>query len=199
MYISISGLIGSGKTTLATKLSEALNLPVYYEPVVDNVYLKDFYANPAKYSFPLQVYLLSKRFSQQQQIIWSGKGGVQDRTIYEDGIFAGVLRDSGLMEQRDYETYQALFEQMSHLMARPSVIIHLDISAEESLRRIQLRDRECEKSITLEYLQQLKTAYDSFIERISHQIPVIKLEYNEFIATEKIVDLIKETFHIKLI
>ena len=38
----------------------------------------------------LQVYLLNKRFSQQQQIIWSGRGGVQDRTIYEDSVFARV-------------------------------------------------------------------------------------------------------------
>ena len=27
---------------------------------------------------------------QHQQIIWQGKGGVQDRTIYEDTIFARV-------------------------------------------------------------------------------------------------------------
>ena len=40
-----------------------------------------------KYSFALQVYLLNKRFKQQQQIIWQGKGGVQDRTIYEDSVF----------------------------------------------------------------------------------------------------------------
>ena len=40
-----------------------------------------------KYGFALQVYLLNKRFKQQQQIIWQGKGGVQDRTIYEDSVF----------------------------------------------------------------------------------------------------------------
>lgn len=46
---------GAGKTTLATALAKQLNLPVYYEPVIDNVYLADFYQNPAKYSFALQV------------------------------------------------------------------------------------------------------------------------------------------------
>lgn len=63
---------------------------MHYEPVKDNVYLADFYKDMKKHSFAMQVYLLNKRFMQQQQIVWSGKGGVQDRTIYEDSVFARV-------------------------------------------------------------------------------------------------------------
>ena len=55
LFISISGLIGAGKTTLATKLAEKMNLPCFYEPVIDNTYLADFYKDPARFSFPLQV------------------------------------------------------------------------------------------------------------------------------------------------
>ncbi len=50
------------------------------------------------------MYLLNRRFQQHQQIIWSGKGGVQDRTIYEDTVFAKVLMDEGSMEPREYQT-----------------------------------------------------------------------------------------------
>ena len=67
-----------------------MNLPVFFEPVLDNAYLEDFYRDKGRYAFPLQVYLLNRRFQQHQQIIWSGKGGVQDRTIYEDTVFAKV-------------------------------------------------------------------------------------------------------------
>ena len=45
-FIGISGLIGAGKTTLARELGKVLNLPVYYEPIVENEYLEDFYMNP---------------------------------------------------------------------------------------------------------------------------------------------------------
>ena len=55
LFISISGLIGAGKSTLATKLAEKMQLPCFYEPVIDNAYLADFYKDPARYSFPLQV------------------------------------------------------------------------------------------------------------------------------------------------
>ena len=53
-------------------------------------YLEDFYRDKKRYGFPLQVYLLNRRFKQHQQIIWSGAGAVQDRTIYEDTVFAKV-------------------------------------------------------------------------------------------------------------
>lgn len=58
IFISISGLIGAGKSTLATKLAEKMGLPCFYEPVMDNEYLADFYKDPARYSFPLQVKML---------------------------------------------------------------------------------------------------------------------------------------------
>ena len=80
LYISISGLIGAGKSTLATALGKVLDLPVYYEPIGDIEYLSDFYTNIAKYSFPMQIYLLNKRFQQQQQIIWQKAGAIQDRS-----------------------------------------------------------------------------------------------------------------------
>lgn len=131
LFIGISGLIGAGKSTLATALAKELNLPVYYEPVIDNEYLADFYQDMEKYSFQLQVYLLNKRFKQQQQIIWEGKGGVQDRTIYEDSVFARMLRDSGHMDERDFRTYMELFSNMSNFMKKPNVIVHLDVSPEE--------------------------------------------------------------------
>ena len=135
VYISIAGLIGAGKTTLATALGDVLKLPVHYEPVTDNVYLEDFYRDMKRYGFPLQIYLLNKRFRQQQQIVWEGRGGVQDRTIYEDAIFAKMLRDDGLMEEREYQTYLSLFNNMSNFMRKPNIIVYLDVTPEESHRR----------------------------------------------------------------
>lgn len=194
VFIGISGLIGAGKSTLATALGKRLNLPVYYEPVQDNEYLEDFYKDIKAHAFAMQVYLLNKRFSQQQVIIWQGKGGVQDRTIYEDSIFAKMLRDSGLMQDRDYNTYISLFQHMSNFMKKPNVIVHLDVSAEESMRRISMRNRGCELGITLEYLQNLKKAYDVFICEIARLIPVIKVNYEQFRTADEMAEAIAEKY-----
>ncbi|XP_064403793.1 deoxyadenosine kinase-like [Halichondria panicea] len=190
LFISISGLIGAGKSTLATKLAERMNLPVFYEPVIDNVYLSDFYKDPARFSFPLQVYLLNRRFQQHQQIIWTGRGGVQDRTIYEDSVFAKVLKDSGLMEEREYQTYCSLFSNMSNFMKKPNLIVHLDVSPAESKRRIELRQRECESTISLDYLENLHGAYEEFMADIARIIPVIRVNYEKFRSADEMADMI---------
>jgi deoxyadenosine kinase len=190
IFISISGLIGAGKTTLATKLAEKMNLPCFYEPVIDNEYLVDFYQNPARYSFPLQVYLLNRRFQQHQSIIWQGQGGVQDRTIYEDSVFAKVLMESSLMEEREYRTYCSLFSNMSNFMKKPNLIVHLDVSPEESLARIKTRSRDCESTITVEYLEKLHEAYEGFISDIARIIPVIRVNYEKFHTADEMADMI---------
>mmetsp|Transcript_8594 Transcript_8594/g.35822 ORF Transcript_8594/g.35822 Transcript_8594/m.35822 type:complete len:249 (+) Transcript_8594:34-780(+) len=194
LFIGISGLIGAGKSTLCTALGAKLGLPCYYEPVIHNEYLEDFYKDQKTYAFPLQVYLLNKRFKQQQQIIWSGKGGVQDRTIYEDSVFARMLKDSGMMSARDYRTYCDLFSNMSHFMCKPNIIIHLHVTPKESMDRIAARGRDCESGISLEYLEQLYNAYEAFIREISRVIPVIKVNYSEFHDVDEMAEMIKEEY-----
>ena len=194
VFIGISGLIGAGKTTLAEALAKELNLPVFYEPVTNNEYLKDFYTDMKRYAFPMQIYLLNKRFKQQQQIVWNGTGGVQDRTIYEDSVFARMLCDSGYMEEREYKTYLELFQNMSNFMKKPNIIVHLDLTPEESLRRIQLRNRQCEQSISLEYLNALYKAYEDFVNEIAKVIPVIKVDYQRFHSADQMAKVVKQEY-----
>ena len=54
-------------------------------------------------------------------------------------IFAKMLMEQGLLEKRDFETYRALSENMANFMKRPNLIVHLDVSPEESLARIKSR------------------------------------------------------------
>lgn len=193
-FIGIAGLIGAGKSTLATALGQHLNMPVYYEPVDDNVYLADFYQDPAKHGFAMQIYLLNRRFQQHQEIIWRGQGGVQDRTIYEDSIFAKTLMQQGLIDQRDYDTYLNLFKHMSHFMCRPSVIIFLDLSPEASMERIKMRARDVEAGVPLEYLRLLHRGYEEFIEDISRSTPVIRVPWEQFKDTSEVVKVVEEAF-----
>lgn len=194
LFIGIAGMIGAGKSTLARALGEHLDLDVYYEPVADNVYLEDFYADPGACAFAMQIYLLNRRFQQHQEIIWRGRPAVQDRTIYEDAIFAKMLAAQGLMEQRDYDTYLGLFRHMSNFMCRPHLIVYLDVPPEESRRRITTRAREFEQGIPLDYLHALYQGYEEFIADISKLIPVIRVDYNRYATAEEMADIIRREY-----
>ena len=193
-FIGISGLIGAGKTTLAKALGKVLNLPVYYEPIIENEYLEDFYRDMKRYSYSFQIYLLNCRFRQHQQVLWNGTGGIQDRTLYEDSIFAKVLYEDGNMEEREYKTYLNLFKSMSNFMKKNTLIIHLDCKPEESLERIKRRARGCETGITLDYLQKLYKGYEEFIKQISKVIPVLRINYSKFKTAEEMAEIIKKEY-----
>jgi deoxyadenosine kinase len=190
LFIGIAGMIGAGKSTLARSLGEHLAIDVYYEPVENNEYLEDFYRDTKRYSFATQIYLLNKRFQQHQEIIWRGRSAVQDRTVYEDSIFARMLAASGLMEERDYRTYLELFRNMSNFMCKPNLIVYLDVTPERSMERIRARGREVENEISLEYLTALYQGYQDFVTEISRVIPVIRVDYDRFPTTEEMARVI---------
>jgi deoxyadenosine kinase len=194
LFIGIAGLIGAGKTTLATALGEHLGLPVYFEPVADQAYLSDFYRDTARYAFSTQIYLLNRRFQQHQEIIWRGTGGVQDRTIYEDAVFARTLVQQGLMEERDYATYLQLFRHMSNFMCRPNLIVYLDLSPETSMERVRQRARDVESGISLEYLTALRVNYEEFIVDISRFVPVVRVNWEEFRNAEEMATVIEREY-----
>jgi len=193
MFIGISGIIGAGKTTLTTNLAKELNYPTYYEPVKENAYLTDFYADPKRWGAMMQFYLLAKRFEQHQQIVWNGQGNaVQDRTIYEDTIFAEMLYEDGLIDKRDYDTYIAHFNVMKRYLVYPDTIIYLEVSPEVAMKRIAKRGRTMETTITIDYLKSLEEGYNKFLDDMSQWTTVIRVDYNEYQPVEMFLKLIEQ-------
>ena len=165
-FLAIAGNIGVGKTHLTRWLGEALGWEIFYEPVIDNPYLDDFYADMRRWSFHLQVFFLSRRFEMHRKMMDNLLSCVQDRTIYEDAeIFARTLHSTGAMDDRDFENYQALFASMTSYLRPPDTIIYLRASVDTLVRRIGQRGRECERNIERAYLQLLNDAYDDWAAR----------------------------------
>lgn len=165
MHIAIAGNIGAGKTTLTERLAYHYGWEPHFEDVEENPYLVDFYDDMKRWAFNLQVYFLNSRFSTVLQIHQSGKTVIQDRTIYEDAyIFAPNLFDMGLMNRRDFDNYLSLFELMSKLVKAPDLLIYLKASVPTLVKQIQLRGREYENNIRLDYLKNLNERYDDWID-----------------------------------
>ena len=135
-----------------------------------------------RWSFNLQIYFLHTRFKQIVDIKKSCNNIVQDRTIYEDAyIFAPNLHAMGLMNTRDFENYQAIFELLSSFIQPPDLLIYLKGNVPALVKQIQKRGREYENSIRLDYLTSLNQRYEDWItEYDKGKLLVIDIEELNF-------------------
>ena len=174
MHIAISGNIGCGKTTLTRMLAEHYGWEPRFESVTNNPYLADFHDDMERWSFNLQIYFLNKRFKDVVEISKSDQVIIQDRTIFEDAcIFAPNLHDQGKMSDRDFETYQDLFNLMMSLVQKPDLMIYIRSSISTLVGQIQKRGREYEQTIRLDYLQGLERLYEKWIEGYDGKLIII--------------------------
>lgn len=181
MHLAIAGNIGSGKTTLTGLLAKHYKWKPLYEDTEDNPYLNSFYEDMRRWSFNLQVYFLNTRFRQIVDLRQGGKNVVQDRTIYEDAyIFAPNLHAMGLMTTRDFENYSSLFELMNSFIQPPDLLVYLRADVPTLVRQIQLRGRDYESGIRLDYLKSLNERYESWISDYKGKMLMIDVDHMDF-------------------
>lgn len=201
MHIAIAGNIGAGKTTLTRLLAKHYGWTPHYEEVNDNPYLDDFYEDMKRWSFNLQIFFLRSRLGQVMKIRESGKDVIQDRTIFEDAcIFAPNLKDMGLMSSRDYDNYEAIFQQMISFVKAPDLLIYLKASVPTLVNQIQKRGREYEASIRLDYLKSLNERYNDWADNYKSGkllvIDVDNINFDENIQDlSKVIDMIDAQLH----
>lgn len=166
LFIAIAGNIGTGKTTLTSMLANHYGWKPHFESVADNPYLKDFYADMSRWSFPLQIYFLNHRYKVHREVAAGTSSSIQDRSIYEDShIFARNLFESGKMEERDYRNYQDLYEEMIKHLDPPDLMIYMRKSVDKLVEQIKRRGRDFELDMPVEYLTCLNRYYDEWIEK----------------------------------
>ena len=195
MHRAIAGNIGSGKTTLTTLLAKRYGWIPRFEPVDNNPYLSDFYADMARWSFNTQIYFLNKRFKEVVEISRSPETVIQDRTIFEDArIFAPNLHAQGLMSDRDFENYTDLFDLMISLVKLPDLMIYIRSTIPTLVAQIQKRGREFEQGIRIDYLEGLGRRYEEWIEGYKGNLIIVdgdNLKFGESAEDlQKVIDMI---------
>lgn len=170
--IVVDGVVGVGKSTLMNILAQR-GLKEFAEPVVDNPILEKFYYDRARYAFPLQVFFLNKRFKHIKEASLINNC-VLDRSIYGDVIFAKMLCDKGEMSIEEYELYKELLENMLEHVQAPKLMIYLEASVDEAMRRIEKRGRDYEQVVERAYWEELNSEYKTYFDAYDIS-PILKI------------------------
>jgi deoxyadenosine/deoxycytidine kinase len=200
-FVAVAGNIGVGKSTLVTMLCKRLEWQPFYEPVSDNPYLADFYADMGAWAFHSQVFFLTRRLRSHVELSQFPGSVLQDRSVYEDAeIFAENLSQQGYIQPRDYQTYRELYETAVQLLPPPDLLIYLRASVPTLVDRISHRGRDYERTIAPEYLQSLNHLYESWIsDFVLCPVLTIPADDLDFVAHHGHLNLIVSKIEEKLI
>jgi len=198
--VLIDSVVGAGKTSLSTKLSKTLNLKMYEELANDDTIslLSEFYKDQKRWSFTLQVHFLNERFKMIKQI-HKNNGGLLDRSIFGDRIFAELLHENGKMTKEEFATYNTLLDSMLEHVQPPKLLIYIDCSVDLAIERIKKRNREMELGVERSYWEKLNEKYVKWYSNYNLS-PKISLKADSYDCNnendiENITKMIKEILY----
>ncbi|MBT5346885.1 deoxynucleoside kinase [bacterium] len=183
--INIAGVVGVGKSSLCKILEEELNFTVFYEPFVDTNLLENYYKDKKKYSLAMQIYFLSKRFSMYQSSKEFSKSCI-DRGIVEDRIFAQMLYKQGMLEDFEFEIYLDVYQNFYKNIRPIDLMVYLQISPENAIKRIKKRGRDYETSQDENYWVDLNNRYETYFKNYSwSKLLVIDVNNLDFVNNKE--------------
>ncbi|SHJ92044.1 Deoxyadenosine/deoxycytidine kinase [Geosporobacter subterraneus DSM 17957] len=177
--ICIDGVVGSGKTTLAELLEKKLNLKLYNELANRDteVLLDKFYRDRHRWAFTMQIHFLNERFRMIKEVHKNG-GGLLDRSIFGDKIFASMLHEDGYMSREEFLTYSTLLDNMLEHTKPPMLMIYLKCSVEKAVENIQKRGRAYELIVPQVYWKRLNEKYTQW-HRDYQVSPLLEIDVDQ--------------------
>lgn len=222
--ITLSGIIGSGKTSLTKLLSAELGSTAFYEPVDDNPVLPLFYkgneiaakkraagdkeaTNP--YAYLLQTFFLNRRFKMIKQAMREDNN-ILDRSIYEDEIFMKMNTEMGNATDVEYDIYKSLLNNMMEELPMaahkksPDLMVNIKVSYETMMARIRKRGRDYEQveqdPSLVDYYHRLLRQYDEWRQTYdASPLLIIDGDRYDFMANPQDRVTVLETIEQKLV
>jgi len=181
-YIVVEGNIGAGKTSLAQKLAADTGGRLLLEEFAENSFLPQFYKDPAKYAFPLELSFLAARHNQLKQQFHSESNVpvISDYHIRKSLLFA-----QNTLEPEELKLFQAFYDIISSQIPEPDLVIYLEKGIGKLRSNILNRGREYERELSENYLTSLQNSYHSLIKNHNFEkLVIIPSENLDFVNNE---------------
>ncbi len=185
-YVAIEGVIGVGKTTLASLLAKKWSAHLKLEVVEENPFLAQFYADMRGYAFQTQLFFLLSRHKQQSELKQYDlfmERVVSDYLFAKDRIFANITLDDN-----ELALYKRLADLLERDVPKPDIVVYLQASVDALMERIRKRGREFERDMSRDYIETLSEAYNYFFFHYS-ETPLIVVNTSDLNFVENTADL----------
>ena len=183
-YFAIEGVIGVGKTSLTRLVGDRLDAKLILEQSASNPYLEDFYRDPRRYAFQIQLFFLLSRY---RQLLNLPQGELFHKYLIADYVFAKDKIFAYLnLEHRDLVLYERVATLLEKELPKPDLVIYLQSNTERLIANIKKRKKDYEKDISPEYIKRLNEAYNDFFFRYNDSpLLVINTTEIDFVQNEE--------------
>lgn len=183
-YVVIEGNIGSGKTSLASRIAGDFNARLILERFNDNPFLPKFYNEPAKYSFPLELSFLASRYKQLKEELVP-QDLFKSFTVADYYFTKSLIFAASTLEGDEYNLYRQIFHIIYGSLPRPDIFVYLHMETDRLIRNIEKRGRPYEKNITRGYLNKIQESYFSFFrQNPDNKYVIIDVNNLDFVGNE---------------
>ncbi|MFZ1934907.1 MAG: 2-amino-4-hydroxy-6-hydroxymethyldihydropteridine diphosphokinase [Thermoguttaceae bacterium] len=170
-YVAVTGPIAAGKTRLAERLAGAISAELILEQP-DWSRLEAFYADPAGHAWTTELEFLDER----ARLLAVKKGSELflverpprktefGKTVLTPFLVSDFWFDQSAAFARAWlpaerlEAFLRRCERLRETVVRPRLVVLLDAPADELLRRIRSRGRQCERRLTAAQLERIRQA-----------------------------------------
>ena len=151
--VYLEGCIGCGKSSCIRELRKR-GFEAHEEDLEGFRFLEEFYEDPKRYAFALQISILASMMRQRNNALKSASDVVfLERS--PKGSLAFILNSyrNGHLSQKEYATLMDMMEVTQQHSTSCTSHIFLDTKPRECFARMSRRSRSCEANVPLEYVE----------------------------------------------
>ena len=194
-FISIEGNIGSGKTSLVNKIITDFKGKIILEEFAENPFLPDFYKEPEKHAFPLEMFFMAERFQQLSSNI-NHQDLFSELTVADYSFFKSKLFAQNNLKENELDLFNRLYNIMFSSIKKPDLLIYLHSDIKRLQQNIKKRGRQYERNISDNYLKSIETRYFNYINKQnSYNVLILDVTNVNFIKNQSVYAEILEAIN----